>query len=89
MTTIPSSSTIGTALIPLSEKICTTSKTLVFSVAVARGKYLSEIPNSVLSTPPVPVPDPPPSLDIDLDLVRFLEVVEIEGRGTEGAEGDV
>lgn len=37
--TIPSLSTMGTALIPRSEKICTTSKTDVSSVAVARGKY--------------------------------------------------
>lgn len=39
--TIPSESTTGTALIPLSEKICTTSNTEVSKVAVARGKYRS------------------------------------------------
>lgn len=42
-TTTPSSSTIGTALIPLSEKICTISNTEVCKVAVASGKYLSVI----------------------------------------------
>lgn len=55
--TIPSASTIGTALIPLSEKMCTTSKTLVSSVAVASGKYLS---TAAVSPAPLPVPLPPP-----------------------------
>ena len=36
-TTTPFSSMIGTAEMPLSENICTTSNTLVLSVAVAIG----------------------------------------------------
>ena len=44
LSTIPSSSTMGTALIPRSEKMCTTSKTLVFIVAVESGKKRSETP---------------------------------------------
>lgn len=42
--TTPSSSTIGTALIPRSEKTCTTSNTLVCIVAVDSGQNRSDTP---------------------------------------------
>lgn len=47
LSTTPSSSTIGTALMPRSEKMCTTSNTLVFMVAVASGKKRSKSSGSL------------------------------------------
>jgi hypothetical protein len=80
--TSPSSSTTGTALIPRSENMCTTSKTEVERVAVARGKYLSAFPSS---RPPLPFPLPPPSREMERDRLRMRSIVRSEGVREGGA----
>lgn len=81
--TTPSSSTIGTALIPRSEKTCTTSNTLVCIVAVDKGQNRSETPR--LAAAPASVSGSSPAVVVvaeeEAKSVAVVVVDEVERAG--------
>jgi hypothetical protein len=76
--TTPSSSTIGTALIPRSEKTCTTSNTLVCIVAVDRGQNRSETPRLAAAPASVSCGSAVLAVDEEEEAAKSVAVVVVE-----------